>query len=197
MLGGWMEIAEEWLARIEQLPPAVRARLGRLRAGDWEQLRQALVQQGIHPKVVEQLVSAGSRSLLPVFMQGRKPAEPFRQLWIAAAMQSLDADEIVRLKARPLEPTTTSLRIPPGGARLVLVEVPLGDSLTLGIKGTPLMQMMVFDAHGSAVEERGPLRVVRIAAEAGSPVQLLVTNEGVSSAAVTVSIRAGQLTRSN
>ena len=193
MRGGWMELAEEWLARIEQLPPAVRARLGRLSAGDWEQPRQRLLQQDIHPKVLEQLVSAGSRSLLPVFMQGRKPAEPFRQLWIAAAMQSLDGVEIVRLKARPQEPTSTSLRLPARGVRLVLMEMPANDALGLRINGTPLMQMLVFGANGQLVVEPGSLRLVRIPAGAGSPLQVLVINQGVSSGLVTLSCRADRL----
>ena len=186
----WTELAEEWLARIEQLPPAIRARLGRLRNGDWEQPRQTLQQQGVHPRVVEQLVSAGAQDLLPGTKQGLKPAEPFRQLWVAAAMQSLDDVEIVRITARPLEPTNMSLRIPAGGARLVLVEVPDGDALALGINGTPLMQMMVFGANGQVEEERGPLRVARIAPVAGSPLQVLITNEGVSSGLFTLSCRA-------
>ena len=186
----WTELAEEWLARIEQLPPATRTRLGRLRAGDWEQPRQRLQQQGVHPKVVEHLVSAGAQDLLAGAMQGRKPAEPFRQLWIAAAMQSLDDVEIERLKARPLEPTNTSLGIPAGGARLVLVEAPADDAVLLGINGTPLMQMMVFGANGTVEEERGPLRVARIDAVAGLPLQVLVTNEGISSGVFTLSCRA-------
>ena len=190
----WSELAEEWLARIEQLPPTIRARLGRLWAGDWEQPRQELQQQGVHPRVVEHLVSAAAQDLLPGTKQGRKPAEPFRQLWIAAAMQSLDDVEIVRLTALPLEPTNTSLRIPAGGARLVLVQVPAGDALVLGINGTPLMQMMVFGVNGQVEEGRGPLRVARIAAEAGSPLQVLITNEGVSSALFTLSCRADRPT---
>ena len=189
----WTELAEEWLARIEQLSPAIRGRLGRLSDGDWEQPRQALVQQGIHSNVVEQLVSAGAQDLLQVTMRGRKPAEPFRQLWIAAAMQSLDHVEIVRLKARPLKPTKTSLRIPVGGARLVLVEVPAGDVLALDIDGTPLMQMMVYWSNGMVVEQLDTLRVVRIAAAAGSPLQVVVTNEGVSSGVFTLSCRADPL----
>ena len=191
--GEWNDLAEEWLPRIEQLPPTIRGRLGRLSDGDWEPTRQALVQQGIHPNVVEQLVSAGSKALLPEFMQGRKPAEPFRQLWIAAAMQSLDGVEIVRLKTRPQEPINTSLRIPAGGVRLVLVEVPEGAELVLSINGTSLMQMLVFGANGQVVVERGPLRVTRIASEAGSPLQVLVTNEGVSSSLFTLSCRANPL----
>ena len=190
---GWTDLAEEWLPRIEQLPPTIRGRLGRLSDGDWEQSRQALVQQGIHPNVVEQLVSASSEVLLPEFMQGRKPAEPFFQLWIAAAMQSLDDIEIVRLKARPQEPINTSLRIPAGGVRLVLVEVPEGDGLELSINGTPLMQMLVFGAKGQVVEERGPLRVVRTPADVGSPLQVLVTNQGVSSSLFTLSCRSDRL----
>ena len=189
----WTELAEEWLARIEQLSPAIRGRLGRLSDGDWEQPRQALVQQGIHSNVVEQLVSAGAQDLLQVTMRGRKPAEPFRQLWIAAAMQSLDDVEIVRLKARPLKPTKTSLRIPVGGARFVFVEVPAGDGLALDIDGTPLMQMMVYGSNGMVVEQLGTLRVVRIAAAAGSPLQVVVTNEGVSSGVFTLSCRADPL----
>ena len=121
----WTELAEQWLARIALLPPAIRAQLGRLRAGDWQQPREVLLKQGVHPRVVQQLVSAGAQDLLPVTMRGRKPADPFLQLWIAAAIQSLDDVEIVRLKARPLEPTKTTLRIPAGGARLVLVELSL------------------------------------------------------------------------
>ena len=189
----WTERSEQWLARIALLPPAIRAQLGRLRAGDWQQSREALLKQGVHPRVVEHLVSAGAQDLLPVTMRGRKPADPFLQLWIAAAIQSLDDVEIVRLKARPLEPTIMSLRIPAGGARLVLVEAPAGDAVALGINGTPLMQMMVFGANGQVVKERGPLRVTRIAPEAGSPLQLLVTNEGVSSTLFTLSCRADPL----
>ena len=103
------------------LPPAIRAQLGRLNAADWQQPREALLKQGVHPRVVEHLVSAGAQDLLPVTMRGRKPTDPFLQLWIAAAIQSLDDVEIVRLKARPLEPAIMSLPIPAGGARLVLV----------------------------------------------------------------------------
>jgi serine/threonine-protein kinase len=53
--------------------------------------------------------------------------------------------------------------------------------------------MMVFGANGQVVKERGPLRVTRIAAEAGSPLQVLVTNEGVSSSLFTLSCRADPL----
>ena len=189
----WIEVAQEWLARIEQLPPEIRARLGRLRDRDWEQPRQTLVQKGVHPRVLEHLVSAGAQDLLLGSIQGRQPAEPFRQLWIAAAMRSLDDVEIERLTARPLEPTNATLRIPAGGARLVLVELPVGDALALSVDGTPLMQMMVYGANGQVEEESGPLRVVRIAPEAGSPLQVLVTNQGVSPSLFTLSCRADPL----
>ena len=186
----WNELAEEWLARIEQLPPAIRARLGRLRNGDWEQPRQALQQQGVHSEIVEHLVSAGAQDLLPGNLQGRKPAEPFRQLWIAAALQSLYDVEIVRLTALPLEPTNTSLRISAGGARLVLVEVPASDALALGINGTPLMQMVVFGANGRVLEQRSSIQEVRISGREAYPLHVLVTNKGISSAEVTLSCRA-------
>ena len=56
----WTELAEQWLARIALLPPAIRSQLGRLRAGDWQQPREVLLKQGVHPRVVQQLVSAGA-----------------------------------------------------------------------------------------------------------------------------------------
>ena len=186
----WNDLAEEWLARIEQLPPPLRSRLGGLRNDDWTTFQDKLVEQGVHPRVVEQLVSAGARDLLPGDAQGRQPSEPHRQLWYAAAMRSLRGVSIETISARPRTPTTRSLRIPPGGARLISVTVPSGYGLVLGINGTPLMQMTVFGADGQVEAERGPLRVARLPAAAGSPVQVLVTNEGVASGAITLSCRA-------
>ena len=186
----WNDLAEEWLARIEQLPPPLRARLGGLRNGDWTTVQDKLVKQGVHPRVVEQLVSAGARDLLPGDAQGRQPSEPHRQLWYAAAMRSLKGLSLETISARPRSATTRSLRIPPGGARLISVTVPSGYGLVLGINGTPLMQMTVFGADGQVEAERGPLRVARLPAAAGSPVQVLVTNEGVASGAITLSCRA-------
>ena len=52
------------------------------------------------------------------------------------------------------------------------------------------MQMTVYGGDGAVVAERGPLRVVTLTADAGSPVQVLVTNEGVSSGVLTLSCRA-------
>jgi serine/threonine-protein kinase len=52
------------------------------------------------------------------------------------------------------------------------------------------MQMTVFGSAGQLVAERGPLRVVTLPVSAGSPVQVLVTNEGVSSGLLTLSCRA-------
>ena len=96
----WMELAEEWMARIELLPPAIRARLGRLQDDDWEQSRQALQQQGVHPRVVELLVSAGAQ--IAGAPWGRKPAEPWSGL-MAAAM-SLGDVAIEQITAQPLNP---------------------------------------------------------------------------------------------
>ena len=189
----WNELAEEWMARIEQLPPMMRSQLGQLQESDWLQQQQSLAEQGVHARVVEQLVTAGARNLLPGDAQGRIPDEPYRQLWYAAAMQSLADVTIESVTATPQQATTLSVRVPPGGARLMSVRVPRGLGLVLGINGTPLMQMTVFGADGQVEEERGPLRVVRLPAAAGSPVQVLVTNEGVASGLLTMSCRADRI----
>ena len=191
----WNDLAEEWLARIEQLPPTMRSRLGQLKEADWSQQQQALFKQGIHPRVVEQLVSAGARNLLPGDSQGRQPAEPYRQLWYAAAELSLADVGIERMTARSLKPSNLSLRVPAGGARLISVTVPSGYGLVLGINGTPLMQMTIYGADGQVEEERGPLRIVTLPAAVGSPVQVLVTNEGVASGLLTLSCRADRVKR--
>jgi len=188
----WNELAEEWLARVEQLPPALRSRLGRLKAADWRKQRELLTQQGVDARVVEQLVTASAQNLLPGVAAGAKPAEPYLQLWYAAAMRSLDDVRIEAVKARPREATVLSSRVKAGGARLISIQVPKGRRLVLGINGTPLMQMTVYGGDGAVVAERGPLRVVTLNADAGSPVQVLVTNEGVSSGMLTLSCRADQ-----
>ena len=69
-----------------------------------------------------------------------------------------------------------------------MVDVPAGDALALDINGTPLMQMMVFGANGRLLEEQGPLRAVRIAGQADSPLQVLITNQGVSSSRFAFSV---------
>jgi serine/threonine-protein kinase len=188
----WNDLAEDWLARIEQLPPTLRSRLGSLKQADWSEQRAALVKQGVTPRAVEQLVSAGARDLLPGDARGRQPREPYRQLWYAAAIESLRDVQIEQVKARPRIATNLSLRIPAGGARLISVVVPAGAGLVLGINGTPLMEMTVFGADGEVRAERGPLRVSTLPPDLGSPVQVLITNDGVSSGSMTLSCRADQ-----
>lgn len=186
----WNELAEEWLARVEQLPPTLRGRLGRLNNSDWQKQRQTLLQQGVNSRVIEQLVSASAQSLLPGVATGVKPPEPFRQLWLAAARRRLEDVRIEKVEARPGVSTVLSARVPAGGARLISITVPIGRRLVLGINGTPLMQMTVYGADGEVAADRGPLRVVTLSEEAGSPVQVLVTNDGVSSGLLTLSCRA-------
>ena len=65
--------------------------------------------------------------------------------------------------------------------------------MALGVNGTPLMQMMVFGANGRVVEQMGPLRVVRIAGQGVTPLQVLVANQGVSSSPFTLSFQADSL----
>ena len=88
------------------------------------------------------------------------PAEPFRQLWIAAAMRTFDDISIETIAARSGQIVNRSLRIPAQGAQLLAVSVPDQHSLALGINGTSLMQMTLFRSDGTVLEQRGPLRVV-------------------------------------
>jgi len=186
----WDDLSEEWLARVVQLPPGVRSRLGQLENKDWEQQQQSLIRQGVDPKVVQQLVSAASRNLLPGDALESPAGEPYRQLWIAAAMETLKGLRIDAITARPDETVTRSLRVPSVGARLITVEVPAGALLMLGINGTPLMEMTVFGSKGQVLAAKGPLRVVSLPPTAGSPVQVLVVNDGVASGLLTLSCRA-------
>jgi serine/threonine-protein kinase len=48
----------------------------------------------------------------------------------------------------------------------------------------------VFAADGTLLSPRGVLRVVSLGRQKNSPVQLLVTNEGVASARISLSLRA-------
>jgi serine/threonine-protein kinase len=68
--------------------------------------------------------------------------------------------------------------------------VPEGHGLALGVGGTALQQMSVFAADGSLLAAKGALRVVTIPVQRSSPVQLLVTNEGVAPTRISLSLRA-------
>ena len=186
----WDDLAQDWLSRVERLPPSLRARLGSLGDGDWRGSSRRLTDQGIHPLVLERLVGAAARDLLPGEPQGAAPAEPFLQLWIAAAMRTLDDLRVATVEARPVEVVNRSLLIPAKGAQLLALSVPQGHRLVLGVNGTPLMQMTLFRPDGTLLEKRGPLRVISLESGVGSPLQLLITNDGVASAQITLSCRA-------
>jgi serine/threonine-protein kinase len=186
----WNQLAEDWLSRVEQLPLELRTRLGRFTAGDWRRRQSALVSQGLSGAVVEQLVSGSAQNLLPGRAGTEIPPEPFRQLWYAAAEQGLAQVRIEAIQARLGETTVISASVPAGGARLFPIRLPVDSGLVLGVNGSPLMQMSVFGADGAVLEARGPLRVVNLGEVRRSPVQLLVTNEGLAAALITLSLRA-------
>ena len=193
----WDDLAQDWLSRVERLPPSLRARLGSLGDGDWRGSSRRLTDQGIHPLVLERLVGAAARDLLPGEPQGAAPAEPFRQLWIAAAMRTLDDLRVATVEARPDEVVNRSLLIPAKGAQLLALSVPQDHKLVLGVNGTPLMQMTLFRPDGTLLEKRGPLRVISLESGVGSPLQLLITNDGVASAQITLSCRADSTPQSD
>ena len=111
----WNELAEEWLARVEQLPLDIRRRLGSYTNGDWERRQQSLVSQGLSPAVLRQLVSGSAQNLLPGRPGADIPAEPFRQLWYAAAEQGLANVQIEAIQAQPLETRVLSAQVEAGG----------------------------------------------------------------------------------
>jgi serine/threonine-protein kinase len=186
----WNELAEEWLARVEQIPMPLRTRLGGFRGSDWERRQQGLVEQGLSPSVLSQLVSGSTRTLLPGRSSDTMPPEPFRQLWYASAEMTLENLRIDPIQLRPEITEVMAADVPASGARLFAVKLPGGHSLALGVNGTPLLQMSVFAADGRPLSPRGPLRVVSLGQQMASPVQLLVSNEGVAPARISLSLRA-------
>jgi serine/threonine-protein kinase len=186
----WNALAEDWLARVEQLPLALRRRLGSFTAADWEERQESLARQGLSADVLRQLVSGSAQSLLPSRATDRMPEEPYRQLWYAAAVQTLENLTIEPIEARPQVTQILSADVPANGARLFPIRLPVGHSLVMGVNGTPLLQMSVYGADGRALAPRGPLRVVNLGLQQGSPVQLLITNEGVAASRISLSLRA-------
>jgi serine/threonine-protein kinase len=186
----WNGLAEDWMARVEQLPLAIRRRLGSFSAADWEERQKSLAQQGLSSEVLQQLVSGSAQNLLPGRSSGGMPEEPFRQLWYAAAVQTLENLSIEPIDARPQVTQLLAADVPANGARLFPIRLPPGHALVLGVNGTPLLQMSVYAADGRSLAPRGPLRVVNLGTQQSSPVQLLVTNEGVAPSRISLSLRA-------
>ncbi len=186
----WNELAEEWLARVEQLPLPLRRRLGSFSAGDWEQRQGGFVRQGLSPAVLRELVSASVQNLLPSRASQAIPPEPFRQIWYAAAEMMLENLRIEPIEAPSGTAQVLSAEVPASGARLFPIRLPAGHGLALGVSGSPLLQMSIYSAGGTLLEPRGPLRVVTLDSQKGSPVQLLLTNDGVAPALIRLSLRA-------
>ncbi|MBM5822539.1 MAG: serine/threonine protein kinase [Cyanobacteria bacterium K_Offshore_surface_m2_011] len=186
----WNELAEEWLARVEQLPLPLRRRLGSFSASDWEQRQGGFVRQGLSPAVLRELVSASVQNLLPSRASQAMPPEPFRQIWYAAAEMMLENLRIEPIEAPSGNAQVLSAEVPASGARLFPIRLPAGHGLALGVSGSPLLQMSVYSAGGTLLEPRGPLRVVTLDSQKSSPVQLLLTNDGVAPALIRLSLRA-------
>jgi serine/threonine-protein kinase len=186
----WNDLAEDWLARVEQLPLALRRRLGSYTAADWEQRQRNLAQRGISAEVLQQLVSGSAQTLLPTRATEGMPKEPWRQLWYAAAAQILENLSIEPIEASSQTTQLLAADVPANGARLFPIRLPAGHALVLGVNGTPLLQMSVYGADGRSLAPRGPLRVVNLGVQESSPVQLLITNEGVAASRISLSLRA-------
>ncbi|MCP9834467.1 MULTISPECIES: protein kinase domain-containing protein [unclassified Cyanobium] len=186
----WNELAEEWLARVEQLPLPLRRRLGNFSATDWEARQAGFVRQGLSPAVLRELVSASVQNLLPSRASQAMPPEPFRQIWYAAGELTLENLRIEPIEAPSGATQVLTAEVPASGARLFPIRLPAGHGLALGVNGSPLLQMSVFSAEGTPLEARGPLRVVTLGSQKGSPVQLLLTNDGVAPALIRLSLRA-------
>ncbi len=186
----WNDQAQDWLSRVEQLPLAVRRRLGSFSQGDWQERQQTLLRQGLSSEVLLHLVSASAQNLLPGRSGQDIPEEPYRQLWYAAAEQVLENVRIDPIEAASGTTQVLSADVPASGARLFAIRLPAAHGLALGVNGTPLLQMSVYGADGTLLEPKGPLRVVTLGSQKASPVQLLVTNEGVAPAMIRLSLRA-------
>jgi serine/threonine-protein kinase len=186
----WNELAEEWAVRVEQLPIEIRRRLGSFRGSDWDRRQADLVGDGLSPEVLQDLVSGSARNLLPGRADAALPPEPFRQLWYAAAEMTLANMRIEPIDVRSRTTRVVAAAVPAGGARLFPIRLPVDHGLVLGVNGTPLLQMSVYSADGKLLAPRGSLRVVNLKAQRSSPVQLLVTNDGVAPARISLSLRA-------
>ena len=140
----WNELAEEWMAdRTVAANDAIQ--LGQLQA-DWLQQQQSLVEQGVHARVVEQLVSAGARNLLPGDAQGLVGRALPAALVCIGNAESADVT-IESVTAKSQQPTTSLCGFRQRRASDVGA-CSSGLGLVIGINGTPLMQMTVFNADG-------------------------------------------------
>jgi len=185
----WNDLAQDWLVRVEQLPLVLRSRLGSFKPADWEARQASLTAQGLSAQVLLQLVSSSAQNLLPGRNPETVPDEPFRQLWYAAALRSLEGLKVEQLEPTPNLARSLSAVVDGQGARLFAVKMQPGFKLVLGVNGTNLMQMTVFSANGQVLEPRGPLRVVVLPKVEGSLVQVLVRNDGLAAGMISLSVR--------
>ena len=181
--GGWTDLAEEWLARIEQLPPAIRAQLGRFQDRDWELLRSVLVNKGVHALVVESLVDFFAKKLSLDESLTAQSRDPFRQLWLASAINNLNDFEFETLKFGESYQPRRLLRITPGAIRLFVIEFQQASQSSLEVNGNELVEMIAYSTQVPIKQYRSSMKFKQVSlalSKAETCVQLIVFNGGLS-----------------
>ncbi len=185
----WEELANQWLSRVQLLPPSTRERLGSLNAADWDKERSVLLQQGLSNSIIEELINLASKYLLVDSFDFQKPREPFLQLWHAAAIKSLSDVRIHAINPGFSRKKEFNLSVPPDESRLLSVHIPEGKRLELSIQGSPLMQMIIYDLSGNLLFNRTSLRDLSFDRNVQSVVKIIINNQGLSSDQVSFSFR--------
>ncbi len=177
----WYELAEEWLAKVEQLPPNIRIQLGNLNDSSWYKNRENLIQKGLARTIVEKIISTKAQRLLAGWIGPFKPDEPFLQLWHAIALLDLEEVEIEKINIKQITSTSQRIFLASRDIRLMEVDLPSDNHIEFKTDGSPLIQIAVFNKRGIEILKYGPLGRYFLAPKSGNKLYILFANEGVAS----------------
>ena len=118
--------------------------------------------KGVHALVVESLVDFFAKKLSLDESLTAQSRDPFRQLWLASAINNLNGFQFETLKFGESYQPRRLLRITPGEIRLFVIEFEQASQSSLEVNGNELVEMIAYSTQVTIEQYRSSMKLKQV-----------------------------------